>query len=96
MRNAVAHGYFKVDMEIVWKTIHGALPGLQAQVQEALAALPRDGRGDTLTNAAAPSSTSHNKPGEVDAAMGEIAHLGTPHRIPARQAGKVVTLASAA
>lgn len=26
MRNAVAHGYFKVDYEIVWKTIHSDLP----------------------------------------------------------------------
>lgn len=34
MRNAVAHGYFKVDFEIVWKTIHGALSGLRAQVAD--------------------------------------------------------------
>ncbi len=33
MRNAVAHGYFKVDMEIVWKTIHRDLPGLYEQVR---------------------------------------------------------------
>nr|WP_329604393.1 DUF86 domain-containing protein [Undibacterium griseum] len=26
MRNVVAHGYFKVDYEIVWKTIHSDLP----------------------------------------------------------------------
>ncbi len=36
MRNAVAHGYFKVDYEIVWKTIHGDLPGLLGQVQNVL------------------------------------------------------------
>ncbi len=36
MRNAVAHGYFKVDMEIVWKTIHSDLPGLYQQVKSAL------------------------------------------------------------
>ena len=35
MRNAVAHGYFKVDFEIIWKTIHRDLPGLHAQVLEA-------------------------------------------------------------
>lgn len=35
MRNAVAHGYFKVDYEIVWKTIHADLPVLYSQVQEA-------------------------------------------------------------
>lgn len=32
MRNAVAHGYFKVDYEIVWKTIHSELPSLYLQV----------------------------------------------------------------
>jgi uncharacterized protein with HEPN domain len=32
MRNAVAHGYFKVDYEIVWKTIHRDLPALHVQV----------------------------------------------------------------
>jgi uncharacterized protein with HEPN domain len=33
MRNAVAHGYFRVDLEIVWKTIHSDLPGLYQLVQ---------------------------------------------------------------
>ena len=37
MRNAVAHGYFKVDFEIVWKTIHRELPGLHAHVRSAMA-----------------------------------------------------------
>ena len=32
MRNAVSHGYFKVDLEIVWKTIHKDLPGLRGLV----------------------------------------------------------------
>lgn len=32
MRNAIAHGYFKVDLEIVWKTIHADLPGLHETV----------------------------------------------------------------
>jgi len=32
MRNRVAHGYFKVDYELVWKTIHGDLPELRSQV----------------------------------------------------------------
>lgn len=26
MRNALAHGYFKIDFEVVWKTIHTELP----------------------------------------------------------------------
>lgn len=33
MRNAVAHGYFKVDLEIVWKTVQNDLTLLQKQVQ---------------------------------------------------------------
>jgi uncharacterized protein with HEPN domain len=37
MRNRVSHGYDKVDLEIVWKTIQGDLPRLYQQVQ-ALAA----------------------------------------------------------
>jgi uncharacterized protein with HEPN domain len=35
MCNRVAHGYFKVDYELVWKTIHAdllGLLGLRAQV----------------------------------------------------------------
>lgn len=35
MRNAVAHGYFKVDFKIVWTTICRDLPGLRAQVAAA-------------------------------------------------------------
>lgn len=34
MRNAIAHGYFKVDFEIVWRTIRRDLPGLYQQVRE--------------------------------------------------------------
>lgn len=33
MRNRVSHGYDKVDLEIVWKTIQGDLPRLHRQVQ---------------------------------------------------------------
>lgn len=32
MRNALAHGYFKVDLQIVWKTIEMDLPIIQEQV----------------------------------------------------------------
>lgn len=28
MRNALSHGYFKVDLQIVWSTIQNDLPGL--------------------------------------------------------------------
>ncbi len=44
MRNAVAHGYFKVDLEIVWRTIHTDLPGLYQQVRALAQDLPHDGR----------------------------------------------------
>lgn len=43
MRNAVAHGYFKVDLEIVWKTVQNDLTGLYSQVKRALEDLPRSG-----------------------------------------------------
>ncbi len=36
MRNAVAHGYFKVDYEIVWKAIQKDLPILAAQTRDIL------------------------------------------------------------
>ena len=46
MRNRVSHGYERVDLEIVWKTIQGDLPTLHAQVQEALADLTRSETGE--------------------------------------------------
>ena len=36
MRNAISHGYFKVDLEIVWKTIHRDLPALYEKLREIL------------------------------------------------------------
>ncbi|MES2978743.1 MAG: DUF86 domain-containing protein [Pseudomonadota bacterium] len=35
MRNAVAHGYFKVDLQIVWQTIRSDLPGFRDKVRAA-------------------------------------------------------------
>ena len=32
MRNALAHGYFRVDLEIVWKTIQNDLAALRRQI----------------------------------------------------------------
>jgi uncharacterized protein with HEPN domain len=32
MRNALSHGYFKVDLAIVWKTIETDLPKLYERV----------------------------------------------------------------
>ena len=46
MRNALAHGYFKVDFDIVWQTIQHDLPGLRAQVCAAAQAVsPFDDHG---------------------------------------------------
>jgi uncharacterized protein with HEPN domain len=39
MRNALAHGYFKVDFAIVWRTIQEELPNLHAQIKAAQATL---------------------------------------------------------
>jgi uncharacterized protein with HEPN domain len=32
MRNRIAHGYFDIDLDVVWDTLHSALPALQAQL----------------------------------------------------------------
>jgi uncharacterized protein with HEPN domain len=34
MRNRISHGYFTVDFELVWKTIHEDLPDLHSQVRK--------------------------------------------------------------
>jgi len=39
MRNALAHGYFKVDLPIVWKTVQQDLPPLAATVQKLLSSM---------------------------------------------------------
>ena len=46
MRNAVAHGYFAVDWEIVWTTIHSELPPLHARLRALVSTLPtQNGQG---------------------------------------------------
>ncbi len=40
MRNVLAHGYYKVDLALVWTTIKRDLPKLQTQVALALNAMP--------------------------------------------------------
>ena len=39
MRNALTHGYFKVDLPIVWKTDQKDLPPLAATVQKLLSSM---------------------------------------------------------
>ena len=36
MRNAIAHGYFQVDFEIVWRTVQNELPAFGIKVRSAL------------------------------------------------------------
>jgi len=43
MRNALTHGYFKVDLNVVWKTVERDLPLLDDQVEKALQALEHGG-----------------------------------------------------
>lgn len=38
-RNALAHGYFKIDLGVVWKTVERDLPLLSIQINEALQTL---------------------------------------------------------
>ena len=38
-RNALAHGYFKVDLDVVWRTVERDLPGFELQVAEVLQSL---------------------------------------------------------
>lgn len=33
MRNRVSHGYFSVDLEVVWRTIQRDIPSLVRQIQ---------------------------------------------------------------
>jgi uncharacterized protein with HEPN domain len=47
MRNRIAHGYFDVDLDIVWDTVQQALPALMQQL--------RDLSPDAPTAAAPPS-----------------------------------------
>lgn len=39
LRNQIAHGYFKVDLEIVWRTIHDHLPGMETDIRDIVANL---------------------------------------------------------
>ena len=36
MRNALSHGYFKIDLAIVWRTVESDLPELKDQIEEIL------------------------------------------------------------
>ena len=38
MRNRLAHGYFDINLELVWDTVHGPLLELQSQLLRVLSA----------------------------------------------------------
>lgn len=44
-RNTLTHGYFKVDLEIVWRTVERDLPLLRAQVDDIVQRLGHRGKG---------------------------------------------------
>jgi uncharacterized protein with HEPN domain len=33
MRNRMAHGYFELDLEIVWETVQSAIPDLESRLR---------------------------------------------------------------
>ena len=41
MRNKVIHGYFGVDLHVVWDTVHEDLPRLRAAVSTVLTEIDR-------------------------------------------------------
>jgi uncharacterized protein with HEPN domain len=41
MRHRLIHGYFDIDLDIVWSTVTDDLPSLAAQLESALASAPR-------------------------------------------------------
>lgn len=40
MRNRLIHGYFDVDLDLLWDTIERDIPALEAQISRILDALP--------------------------------------------------------
>lgn len=37
MRNRIAHGYYEVDLNVVWETVQTALPPLRSELDRLLA-----------------------------------------------------------
>ncbi len=34
MRNRMAHGYFELDLDVVWETVQTAIPELEAKLRQ--------------------------------------------------------------
>jgi uncharacterized protein with HEPN domain len=45
MRNRIAHGYFEINLEVVWDTIQTAVPRLLERLPDILGEAGRDPRG---------------------------------------------------
>lgn len=43
LRNRLVHAYFGTDLDIVWQTVTGDLPGIRPRLAALLQALPDDG-----------------------------------------------------
>ncbi|MGF1546409.1 MAG: DUF86 domain-containing protein [Thiotrichales bacterium] len=41
-RNALAHGYFKIDLDVVWRTLERDLPELEVQIHDTIQSLNRN------------------------------------------------------
>jgi uncharacterized protein with HEPN domain len=48
MRNRIAHGYFDINLEIVWDTVQAALPHLVEQMTAIRDELANDGRDGAM------------------------------------------------
>ncbi|NJL82091.1 MAG: DUF86 domain-containing protein [Chloroflexaceae bacterium] len=42
-RDFLAHGYFRIELEIIWNTVQAKLPTLRVQISALLAAIQSDG-----------------------------------------------------
>jgi len=47
-RNALSHGYFKVDLDVVWNTAKKDIPSMEILVSEALYSLSQGGPSPSL------------------------------------------------
>jgi uncharacterized protein with HEPN domain len=46
MRNRIAHGYFEINLDLVWDTVQTALPELLKQLQAVRQDVEDEDRGD--------------------------------------------------
>lgn len=49
MRNRIAHGYFDINLDVVWDTVRAALPSLLQQLSFCLAVAVAAGTSDPET-----------------------------------------------